>query len=171
MKKTTLFILILVIAVALVLVLSSSNQTKAPADQPVTTTTPAQTNQAPTNTATTTESQNATGTSARANQENIVTYTENGFSPSSLTIQQGETVTFRNESSSGMWVASAVHPTHTRYDGTSLNEHCTEGGSNSFDACKGITPGKSWSFTFDKAGEWNYHNHSNASHTGTIVVE
>ena len=42
----------------------------------------------------------------------VVTYTDTGFAPLSVTIKKGTTVTFVNESSRGMWVASAVHPTH-----------------------------------------------------------
>ncbi|MBI2049195.1 MAG: hypothetical protein HYT29_02060 [Parcubacteria group bacterium] len=90
-----------------------------------------------------------------------VTYTAGGFSPSSLSITRGETVRFANEGGAAMWVASALHPTHAVYDGTTLNEHCG-GGSASFDQCAS---------SFEKAGTWKYHNHLNVSHTGTIVVE
>ena len=96
-----------------------------------------------------------------------VTYTASGFSPPSLTIARGETVQFINEGGLAMWVASAMHPTHAVYDGTTLNEHCNGGGS-SFDQC---ASGGEYSFVFEKAGPWKYHNHLNVSHTGTIVVQ
>jgi len=68
-----------------------------------------------------------------------------------------------------MWVASAVHPTHTLYAGTSLSEHCGNGAANdSFDQCDA---GDDYSFTFKKTGEWKYHNHVNASQTGTVIVQ
>ena len=66
-----------------------------------------------------------------------------------------------------MWVASAQHPTHTAYAGTSLSQHCDDATDTSFDQCKS---GSSYSFTFNKAGTWAYHNHSNSSHFGRVLV-
>lgn len=98
-----------------------------------------------------------------------VVYTAQGFSPASITVHQGDTVRFVNESGSGMWVASAAHPTHTAYAGTSLSAHCGSGSANdAFDQC---TTGDAYSFTFDKVGTWKYHNHVSPSRTGAIVVE
>jgi len=103
-------------------------------------------------------------------KENVVVYTNSGYSPNTLTIKKGETVTFKNQSSRSMWPASAVHPTHQVYSGTSLSEHCPDKTGTAFDACKGFLPGQSWSFKFDKVGTWKYHDHLNPSATGTIVV-
>jgi len=108
---------------------------------------------------------------APAVKENVVTYTNSGYSPNTITIKKGETVTFKNQSSRSMWPASAVHPTHTVYSGTSLSEHCPDTTGTAFDACKGFLPGQSWSFTFNKTGTWKYHDHLNPGATGTIVVE
>lgn len=104
-------------------------------------------------------------------EQNVVTYTNSGYSPSTLRVKVGATVTFKNESSRSMWTASAVHPSHMVYGGTSLVEHCPDIKGTAFDACTGIQPGNSWSFTFTKIGTWKYHNHLNPSDTGTIVVE
>ncbi len=97
----------------------------------------------------------------------VVTYTDAGFSPKTITIAEGDTVTFVNNSSRNMWVASNIHPTHNEYpeesDGDCLG--------SSFDACAGVSSGESWSFTFDRVGEWGYHNHLNPSRTGTVIVE
>ncbi len=97
--------------------------------------------------------------------QNVVTYTDAGYSPNPFKIEVGETVTFKNNSSQSMWTASGIHPTHALYP--------TTGGclGSTFDACKGIQPGDSWSFKFDIAGSWKYHNHLNPSNTGTIIVE
>jgi plastocyanin len=108
---------------------------------------------------------------APAAKENVVTYTNSGYSPSTLTIKKGETVTFKNQSSFSMWPASDMHPTHRVYSGTSLSEHCPDTTGTAFDACKGYLPGESWSFTFNKVGTWNYHDHLNPGNTGTIIVE
>lgn len=101
-----------------------------------------------------------------------VTYTDEGFSPSSLQVKKGTTVTFKNNASQSMWVASAMHPTHSVYGGTTLSEHC--GDKNlalaAFDACEGVTSGNSWTFKFNKVGTWKYHNHLNPSQFGSIVV-
>jgi len=99
-----------------------------------------------------------------------VAYTDQGFSPKSVTIEQGQTVTWVNQSSRDMWVASGAHPTHMLYDGTSLNEHCTLNAETPFDACRAQSPGASYSFTFNKEGTWKYHDHTNASQTGAVVV-
>ena len=112
-----------------------------------------------------------------AARANVVTYTKDGFSPSNITVAVGSEVVFENESPRGFWPASALHPTHAVYDGTTMSEHClpaqagVDEASGAFDACKGIAPNGEWSFTFSKAGEWKYHDHLNASRFGTVVVE
>ena len=100
-----------------------------------------------------------------ATKENAIIYTDAGYSPSTLTVKKGETVTFKNQSSQSMWTASAVHPTHRAYP--------TTGGclGSTLDACKGVQPGNDWSFRFDISGTWKYHNHLSPGDTGTIVVE
>jgi len=103
--------------------------------------------------------------------ENVITYSNSGYSPSTLTIKKGETVTFKNQSSRSMWPASAMHPTHRAYSNTSLDEHCPDTTGIAFDACKGFLPGQSFSFTFNQVGTWKYHNHLNPGDIGTIVVE
>jgi len=96
-----------------------------------------------------------------------VRYEEDGFSPSTITVQVGSTVTFVNESSREMWVGSDEHPSHTGYDGTSRSEHCADGATPSFDQC-GRTD--TYSFTFTKAGTFDYHDHVNAQYRGTVMV-
>lgn len=86
----------------------------------------------------------------------VVTYTDTGFAPKTVTVKKGATVTFMNESTGSMWVASAVHPTHQLLPG--------------FDQLKSVAKGGSYEYTFDKVGTWKYHNHVAASDTGTVVV-
>lgn len=102
---------------------------------------------------------------AEAPSENVITYTDDGYSPAPLTVKIGEVVTFKNESSRSMWPASALHPTHREYP--------TTGGclGSTFDACMGVQPGDFWSFKFDIAGTWRYHDHLNPSSFGSIIVE
>lgn len=104
-------------------------------------------------------------------QQNEVVYTDSGFIPSTLIITVGETVTFKNQSGGGMWVGSAMHPSHMVYGGKSLEEHCPDAENDDFDQCAASQPGESWSFTFKKAGTWGYHNHANPSHFAKITVD
>lgn len=101
-----------------------------------------------------------------------VTYTDEGFSPATVTIAAGQPVTWVNESSREMWVASAMHPDHLAYDGTSKDAHCAAGyaGPVPFDECAAVPAGGSYTFTFTTTGSWKYHNHVNAGDFGTIVV-
>jgi len=89
--------------------------------------------------------------------ENLVVYGQNGFSPSVLRVKKGETVTFRNDLVTKMWVAVDPHPNHTDLPG--------------FDATKGLLQGQTYVHTFTKVGTFGYHNHLNASMKGTIIVE
>lgn len=106
-----------------------------------------------------------TGVQTPAAEENLITYSDAGFSPNVLKVRLGTMVIFKNSSQKSMWPASAMHPTHKAYP--------TTGGclGSTFDACKGILPGDSWSFIFDIAGSWKYHNHLNPGQFGTIAVE
>lgn len=96
--------------------------------------------------------------------QNTVIYGSAGFSPNTLTIRKGATITFQNNSTRDMRPASDPHPVHTDYP--------TKGGcvGSTFDSCRTIKPGSYWSFEFDIVGTWKYHNHLNPSDTGTIIV-
>jgi len=109
----------------------------------------------------------ATPTSA-AQAGATVTYTASGFSPKTVTVKKGESVTFIDQTGKGMWVASAQHPTHTAYSGTTRTAHCPDTAGTAFDQC-GI--GSSYTFTFQKTGAWAYHNHVDAGDIGKVIVE
>jgi plastocyanin len=98
-------------------------------------------------------------------QTATVTYTDNGFSPSVLTVKPGTTVVFENKTSNQFWPASDPHPTHTAYPGQG---NCN---GQAFDPCAALAPGTTWALLFDKSGNWGYHNHLNPSHEGTILVK
>lgn len=107
-----------------------------------------------------------TGTTAGAA---TVTYTDAGFSPSTLTVKEGTAVTFLNQSSRDMWIASDEHPTHTGYDGTNKDTHCAPGyaGAKPLDECG---TGASYTFIFSKAGTFGFHNHPEDDDHGTVIV-
>ncbi len=159
-----IIIVVLVLAGAGIYFLGSgSNQALAPESSAV----PTQNNPAsetPTVTGAPSESQ----TSSPATNEvkgATVTYTDSGYSPATLTVKAGTTVTFVNQSSGKIWTASDPHPVHNGYP--------TTGGcrTSTFDECRGDAPGSSWSFKFDIKGTWGYHNHLNSGMRGTIVVQ
>lgn len=82
-----------------------------------------------------------------------IIYSQDGFSPSAMSIKVGDTVRWVNQSGDEMWVASDDHPEHTDYLG--------------FDQ-EGV--GNSYQFTFDRSGTWGYHNHARHIHEATITV-
>lgn len=100
-----------------------------------------------------------------------ITYGPNGFSPSSVTIAKGGTVTWvAQPGADELWVASDPHPTHEGYDSTTKNVHCAAGyaGPKPFDQC---SVGTTFSFIFNTVGSWGYHNHGNRSDTGIVIVQ
>jgi len=100
-------------------------------------------------------------------QTQIVRMTASGFEPKTTTIKQGDTVEFVNGGAT-RWPASAFHPTHTVYPGSSISKCGGSEASSIFDACAMV---ESYSFTFNEVGSWNYHDHRSAARVGTIVVE
>ncbi len=101
----------------------------------------------------------------------VIVYTDEGFSPLETTIVQGDTVVWKNESSGELRPASAVHPTHTSYPGTSIQKCGTTEQENIFDACRPLARGETWSFRFLERGSWKFHNHFFPTRTGTVNVK
>ena len=90
------------------------------------------------------------------NDQIIVEYTDKGFVPNEISIKQGQTVEWVNKTTNPMWVASDDHPAHLIYP--------------EFDAKKRFMENETYSFTFDKVGEWGYHNHARAIDIGKVIV-
>lgn len=61
-----------------------------------------------------------------------------------------------------MWVATDPHPDHTAYPEFDVLR--ANGG-------KYPEPRNDFSFTFDKVGTWTYHNHTNPTDKGKIIVK
>jgi len=77
-----------------------------------------------------------------------VSITSSGYSPASLTVTNGSTVTWTNND-------NMAHTVTT-----------TEGSINSGD----IAPGSSYSKTFTTAGTYTYHDSNNTNMTGVLIV-
>lgn len=117
-------------------------------------------NNQPTTTSTPASSNLSTNTNPSANTDQTgattITYSNNGFSPSTLTVKAGTIITIKNTSSRLMQFDSDPHPAHT--DDPELNA-----GS--------IVPGDSKTITVTVTGSHGYHNHLNPSDTGTLIVQ
>lgn len=81
---------------------------------------------------------------------------DEGFNPAEIKIKKVDRVTFKNVGTRAHWPASNLHPTHGIY--------------HEFDPKQAIAPGEEWSFVFDKAGSWKYHDHLFPSLRGVIIV-
>jgi len=108
-----------------------------------------------------TDSSTSTSTETPANASEAavmqtIVYTNSGFTPGTITVKAGEQIKVTNNSSSDLDFASDLHPTHTKQPELNIGV---------------IAPGESKNFNISKTGSWDYHNHDNASHTGTIVVQ
>lgn len=85
-----------------------------------------------------------------------VRYTNIGYEPSLLSVPLGTMVQFVNESDDEMWVASNEHPSHTDLP--------------TFDQF-GLSPkGSTYTYTFDEAGAWSYHDHLNPEREVMVQV-
>jgi plastocyanin len=81
---------------------------------------------------------------------------EVGYEPRDITISVGDSIEFSTTGDKPYWPASNVHPTHRIYP--------------DFDPKEPIQPEDNWQFTFDKEGEWRYHDHLAPFYTGVITV-
>lgn len=85
-----------------------------------------------------------------------ITLSDAGYTPATLTIKVGDTVTWTNDGSKPATVSSDPHPSHSIYPPLNLGT---------------FKPGGTHSLKFDTAGTYGYHNHLNSSQTGTIIVK
>ncbi|HLC92899.1 MAG TPA: plastocyanin/azurin family copper-binding protein [archaeon] len=114
---------------------------------------------------------NTDGQNTGTPQAYTIEITDEGYSPGQLTIKQGDTVTWISRASRQDWPASARHPTHTAYPGSGIEKCGTNEQGSIFDACKALSQGESYSFTFNEKGEWAFHNHITAKTFGKIIVQ
>ncbi|MBP7741442.1 MAG: cupredoxin domain-containing protein [Candidatus Pacebacteria bacterium] len=86
-----------------------------------------------------------------------VTLTKDGFVPNEISLKKGESITFKNTTGNLFWPASNLHPSHLLY--------------SEFDPQEPIQPTDTWTFVFEKTGEWKFHDHLSPYFTGTITVK
>lgn len=91
--------------------------------------------------------------------------TKDGFVPTEIAIKLGQSIEFINSSPTGclagdaecnVWPVSDPYPSHDLYP--------------EFNPEKPIQPGTSWVFTFNKAGNWGFHDHLRYKNRGVVRV-
>lgn len=95
-------------------------------------------------------------TPAASTSAMMVTVNSTAFTPKTITIKVGETVTWTNSDTTAHNISSAAHPTHLVYPPLNLGM---------------IQPGESKSLSFPTAGSYSYHDHIYPKLTGTVVVQ
>lgn len=107
---------------------------------------------AKTNASTSTQS----SSSSNQNLPDTITFDGSSFSPGTITVKSGTTMTIKNTSSQDMAFNSNPHPVHT--DDTDLN-------------VGDVPAGQSKTFTVTKTGSYGYHDHLDPSIMGKITID
>ena len=95
-------------------------------------------------------------TSQTPSAEFIIIMKDDKYEPQNPEIKKGTKVIFKNTSTEPRWPASNIHPTHGIYP--------------EFDPREPVPSGSEWSFVFEKAGRWKYHDHLVPLIRGEITV-
>lgn len=91
-----------------------------------------------------------------ATTQPTIRFTDDGFSPATLTVPVGATVTIQNDSDRTVDFSSDPHPTHTLYPFLNAGD---------------VAPGESATVTIPRAGSFGYHDHLDPSKKGTIIAQ
>lgn len=84
-----------------------------------------------------------------------ITYTDQGFSPSNMTVKAGAKIRVVNNASDAFEFSSDNHPTHL--GNSELNMDV-------------LNAGEAGTFTVTRTGEYGFHDHLNASNDGILTV-
>lgn len=107
-------------------------------------------------TSTPTQTETTTTTAPSADSADAaVTITASGYEPRTMSVKAGTKVVWTNSSGQIGNVSSVPHPTHSTYPPLNLGD---------------FSDGETVSLVFNEPGTYGYHNHLNASQTGTVVV-
>lgn len=85
-----------------------------------------------------------------------VAIADNNFSPAVLQVKVGTTVTWTNQEDVERWVASDPYPENTDTPGLNAGQK--------------MGKGDSYSYTFEEAGTYTYHDDLSPTTSGTIIV-
>lgn len=146
----------LIITVVVVLVLIVGGWLLTRSKQPTMSSPETQSTQAPVSTESASPLSTASEGATMKKDSNIVKITANGFSPKSITVKMGESITWENTDTANHTVNSDNHPTHLLYQFLNLSV---------------IKPGDKKSITPPKVGTFTYHDHLNPSLIGSVTVQ
>jgi plastocyanin len=146
-KKNLLFMIVVLVAAPLLVAGCASTSNPSPSPSTTTATVSATTTAATSNTSTSTATSSVSPSVSAGSQ--TVAIPDLSFQPSSLTIQRGASVTWRNDASVSHQIVSDT---------------------NAFSSPV-LNPGASYTHVFDQAGTYPYHCAIHPSMTGTITVQ
>lgn len=86
----------------------------------------------------------------------VVKRTAAGFTPSTVLIRKHDTVRFVNDTSKPLWIESDRYVSALIYPDANMTEP--------------VVPGSSWSFTFNEAGVWAFHDADKRTYKGEVLV-
>lgn len=87
----------------------------------------------------------------------VVNITDHGFVPAQLTVKKGTLVTWVNKTAAPHQIASDPYPTHSDLMGLYSGSP--------------IDPEASYSYLFDKDGNWGYNDYLHPTVNGTVTVQ
>lgn len=146
MNKILLVIIVLIVALGAFTLLGNKNSNQ----------TPTQSSESMSSQKQTENTTEKTVETQSGNQLVAVALTDSDFTPKDITVKVGTVVTWTNKSGVKATVSSDDHPTHRLYPFLNLGE---------------FADGSSVQVVFDTAGKYSYHDHYNATSTGTVMVE
>lgn len=86
----------------------------------------------------------------------VVDVRDGGNAPASITVSNGQKLTWVNLRTGLVRVASNPHPAHTALPGFESGD---------------LVLGQEYTYTFTQSGNWGYHNHWDPSQIGTVQVQ
>lgn len=149
MKKPVLIAVLAVLILAAGAFALMRNGNDSPATNTSTTTPPTTTTEPPV-------PARPSPSSSTDNESSTIVYGNDGFSPATLTVKAGTTITVKNESSRTLEFDSDPHPVHTDNKELNLDE---------------IEAGETKTLTVHNIGRWGFHNHLHPGDTGSLTVE
>ncbi len=107
-----------------------------------------------------TNTNTSTNNSTTASDSVTVTYTDSGFTPSSVTLKKGGTLTWKNDASDQVQIGVNPHPVHTGNRAITNGEFTLD-----------LNPGDTKTITINDTGTFGYHDHLDPTISGTIIVQ
>ena len=99
----------------------------------------------------------------------VIRYVNGRYVPDFVHVSVGSRVRWVNEDDI-FWPASNLHPTHKEYPGSGITKCRSSLRDSLFDSCEALGREAEYSFVFEHAGEWRFHDHINPRANGVVIV-